>query len=393
MSGAALINASSLKILREAAEDKTPVKGLTHNFYRYPARFSPNFVSTAIKLFSKPGQLVLDPYMGGGTTVVEAAINGRRAVGNDLNELSTFIARVKTCPLSQHEQSQVRGWIKISLPRMSFRYERSNLEYLLEEKRTHNLSLPSARPLKKALAGALSAIDEIDSPKAKAFSRCVLLRLGQLFLDGRKTSPSLDELRRRLPLTCEEMLEGLRIYQEAITSQENKVKPPKLITGDAAKLNKNGFFSSSDNLVDLVVTSPPYPGVHLLYHRWQVNGRRETPAPYWLSGTQDGHGASYYNFADRKGASVEKFFETSLRTLCAIRNVMKEKALFVQMIAFNSPELHLPKYLKTMNAAGFFEVSSNSTRIWRKVPGRRWHAAMKGDTSSSKEVVLIHQKQ
>ena len=34
--------------------------------------------------------------------------------------------------------------------------------------------------------------------------------------------------------------------------------------------------------IKLVLTSPPYPGVHVLYHRWQVQGRRETPAPFWI---------------------------------------------------------------------------------------------------------------
>jgi tRNA G10 N-methylase Trm11 len=32
--------------------------------------------------------LVLDPYMGGGTTLVEALIAGRNVVGNDLNSLA-----------------------------------------------------------------------------------------------------------------------------------------------------------------------------------------------------------------------------------------------------------------------------------------------------------------
>ncbi|MHC4069421.1 MAG: DNA methyltransferase, partial [Planctomycetota bacterium] len=58
--------------LTQSALDKNRIIGLTHNFYRYPARFSPTFASTAIKLFSKHGDIVLDPYMGGGTTIVEA---------------------------------------------------------------------------------------------------------------------------------------------------------------------------------------------------------------------------------------------------------------------------------------------------------------------------------
>ncbi len=42
----------------EAARDQARVKGLTHEFYRYPARFSPSFVLGAIEAFSSPGVLV-----------------------------------------------------------------------------------------------------------------------------------------------------------------------------------------------------------------------------------------------------------------------------------------------------------------------------------------------
>jgi hypothetical protein len=38
----------------------------------------------------------------------------------------------------------------------------------------------------------------------------------------------------------------------------------------------------------LVLTSPPYPGVHVLYHRWQVDGRKETPLPFMIAGKLDG---------------------------------------------------------------------------------------------------------
>jgi hypothetical protein len=35
-------------------------------------------------------------------------------------------------------------------------------------------------------------------------------------------------------------------------------------------------------------------------------------------------------------------------------------------------------------------VDSKDGRIWRNVPGRRWHANRKGELSSGTEVVLIH---
>ncbi len=39
----------------DAAKNKHNVNGLTHNFYKYPARFSPLFVDEAISAVSSPG--------------------------------------------------------------------------------------------------------------------------------------------------------------------------------------------------------------------------------------------------------------------------------------------------------------------------------------------------
>src|ERR1700731_1047133 len=41
------------------ARDNEPVRGLTHSFYKYPARFSPIFARAAIEAFTQPGDLVL----------------------------------------------------------------------------------------------------------------------------------------------------------------------------------------------------------------------------------------------------------------------------------------------------------------------------------------------
>lgn len=80
----------------EAARDPTPVSGLTHNYYRYPARFSPIFVRAVIDAFTAPGDVVLDPFVGGGTTLVEAIARGRHGVGVDISTLATFVSEVKT---------------------------------------------------------------------------------------------------------------------------------------------------------------------------------------------------------------------------------------------------------------------------------------------------------
>jgi|GEM_PF-3773302 len=70
-----MIDRTKLSGLVDAIQDQAPVSGLTHDFYRYPARFSPLFVRAAIQAFTRPGHVILDPFMGGGTTLVEAKVH------------------------------------------------------------------------------------------------------------------------------------------------------------------------------------------------------------------------------------------------------------------------------------------------------------------------------
>ncbi|MFH1104800.1 MAG: DNA methyltransferase, partial [Actinomycetota bacterium] len=90
---------SALGALREAATSFDVVSlgsrrtNSPHDFYRYPARFPPKFAAAAVQAFTRPGDLVLDPFVGGGTTLVEAVRLGRRAVGADINPIAVFVSR------------------------------------------------------------------------------------------------------------------------------------------------------------------------------------------------------------------------------------------------------------------------------------------------------------
>src|SRR5690606_35516749 len=110
----------------EAARDQSPVEGLTHNFYRYPARFSPKFVKAAIDAFSAPGDLVVDPFMGGGTTLVEAIAGGRNALGTDISTLAGFVSQAKTTIYTEDELSAVARWEKRARKRIDV-HKKANL--------------------------------------------------------------------------------------------------------------------------------------------------------------------------------------------------------------------------------------------------------------------------
>jgi hypothetical protein len=381
------VRSDSFSKLAEAAIDKNPVAGWTHNFYRYPARFSPHFAATAIECFSNPSELVLDPYMGGGTAVVEGIAAGRNVVGNDLNSLATFITRVKLMRLSFAESLALRKWATKTVPSFSYYQDVEDLSPFVDPVKTKNLTLARARFIKKAVAAALASIEDLATQNSRDFAKCIVLRVCQWALDGRERHTPLRDFRKKLSTTTEEMLESARVFSEQTRRSQGHAT---ILNIDAARLDESPVFGSGKQKVSLVVTSPPYPGVHVLYHRWQVDGRRETPAPYWIAGCNDGQGAAFYNFGDRRETAADTYFQKSLLTLKSVRRVVREGGHIVQLVAFNRPDEQLPRYLENMRAAGFAELRTGNSRIWREVPHRKWHATLVGKTHSSNEVVLVH---
>jgi hypothetical protein len=325
--------------------------------------------------------------MGGGTTIVEGVAAGRWMVGNDLNALAAFITKVKITGLTKSENAAVRRWATKKVPTLSYWLPHDEVIDFIDSVKTYNLTLPRARFIKKVVAGALASIEQLPTATAQNLAKCAVLCVSQWALDGRERQMSVSAFRKRLGETTTEMVDAA----EALAKQVKSTGGSGIVLhGDASDLDGTAAFDHEK--ASLVVTSPPYPGVHVLYHRWQVDGRRETPAPYWIAGCNDGQGGSYYNFGDRRDAAIDRYFAASLKTLRAIRTVVRTGSYMIQLVAFNRPEEHLPRYLRNMEEAGFEEVSAggNAERIWRQVPGRKWHARQMGKTNSSNEVALIH---
>ena len=59
----------------------------------YRACYKPQLPRLFIEKLTQPGDRVYDPFSGRGTTVLEAALLGRRAAANDINPLSEILAR------------------------------------------------------------------------------------------------------------------------------------------------------------------------------------------------------------------------------------------------------------------------------------------------------------
>jgi hypothetical protein len=283
--------------LVEAARDMEPVRGLTHGFYKYPARFSPLFAKAAIETFTKPGQLVLDPHVGGGTTLVEARAAGRPAVGVDISALAEFVARVKCTIFSEAELMTLQQWAQrlssvIDIHRPAPRFTAyAELGYY------KHLDHRSRWRLRKAIEQALGSAIGLGTPRLEAFGRCAVLRTAQWALDGRSKSTSIEEFRDFLGEQARQMVEGARELRAAVN--ENGRHPVITLHRSAVGLEDDERLQEM-RTPRLVLTSPPYPGVHVLYHRWQVDGRKEAPLPFMIANKLDGAGSSYYTMGDRK---------------------------------------------------------------------------------------------
>ncbi|MBN2331386.1 MAG: site-specific DNA-methyltransferase [Candidatus Aenigmarchaeota archaeon] len=66
-----------------------------HSICSYMAMYPPSIPNYFIDKYSKKGDLVLDPFSGRGTTVLEGCLLERKAIGNDRNILAAVLSRSK----------------------------------------------------------------------------------------------------------------------------------------------------------------------------------------------------------------------------------------------------------------------------------------------------------
>src|SRR3990170_5882333 len=81
------------------AKPHTPV----YKMHRYFARRPYSVFQELIKHYSNPGSIILDPFCGGGVTVVEGLRLERKVIGVDINPMATFITRMEVLDVDLEE--------------------------------------------------------------------------------------------------------------------------------------------------------------------------------------------------------------------------------------------------------------------------------------------------
>jgi hypothetical protein len=251
------------EVLAEALDAAAPTERdtLTHGFHAYPARMHPETARVVLEALAPAGGVVLDPFVGSGTVLVEARVRGLRGAGTDLNPLALRLADVKTRRVGaeararfvetlglvgEASEERVRGRAPAlaPLPKHEVGWWDGHVLKELAGLREEILAVPDADE-REAMVLVLSAI-------VVKFSR-----------QRADTAEERVERRIRKGLPTEFFVRKGRELAERWAWLDDACPPrspaPRLLLSDARALPRT---LGPDFAADLVLTSPPYGGTY-----------------------------------------------------------------------------------------------------------------------------------
>ncbi|MCP4166109.1 MAG: site-specific DNA-methyltransferase [Chloroflexi bacterium] len=268
----------------------------SHNYHAFPAKFPPQLPRKFIHFLTEPGDVVLDPMMGSGTTIVEAYLADRQAIGGDIDPLARLLTAVKTTPLDIENVFDANNSI-LKGANYLLTYDQDKLNTVLEsrwDKQVQRfIDFWFAQETQFELAALLIAIENVSDESLRAFfevafSACIITKSGgvSLALDLAHTRPHRakvayspdknilfgEELLKhptsRLRYITKHLRSPLTEFQKRVHKNARSLielevhsKPPILTEMDAHSLNMK------NDSVDLIVTSPPYASNAIDYMR------------------------------------------------------------------------------------------------------------------------------
>lgn len=238
-----------------------------HSIHPYPAKFIPQVPRKLIELYANDSSVVLDPFSGSGTTLVEALKQKHDCVGIDIHPLACLISRVKTQPLPQEFTSTAREVVTTARQRFP--------EEEIEPPELPNIDHWFEKPIQKALTvltEEISAIDHLETREALQVAlSSIIVRVSNQDSDTRYAAVEKD-------VSAEDVFR--QFARAASRIEEAFLKDDDWRRSDVtcSVLNRDVLDVKPDDIpqkVDLVVTSPPYPNAYeyWLYHKYRM---------YWL---------------------------------------------------------------------------------------------------------------
>ena len=225
-----------------------------HSFHRYFGKLIPGIPAFAIEKYTEVGEIVLDPFSGSGTTVVEAKERNRIGIGVDLNPLAILVAKVKTTWIDETLLTE-----QLDLIISSMNKSEKNLEF--DEPYVVNMDHWFRSEVKQELLKLKYTIDNIPNNDIRDFflvTFSAFLR-GVSNADPQHVFPGFSKRMRKLEA------EGRKIDVMAsfIRAAKKRIKQISLISRGSNRtfLHASSFTDANLDLkykVKLIVTNPPY---------------------------------------------------------------------------------------------------------------------------------------
>jgi hypothetical protein len=299
-----------------------------HTMCSYHGMFPAKMAHYFIQRYTTPGDLVIDPFSGRGTVPLQARVEGRRTVSNDLNPLAYVLSRAKANPPAYaavvtalntlekqyHRTAQPEPDIT---PDIRMLYHPTTLPQLCYLRR-YLLRRPLQQwsPNQLMIAGALAGIMH-GALRRDGSSQYLSISMPNTF----SMSPTYVEkfIREKNLKPPEQDVFGCirdklaRLYLDAIAGPAGETyceDAAQLLTGDAIK----------PRTADLVVTSPPYLQV--------VNYGTANWIRLWLLGVDEvgrerGAGRLQLNSVLDHRHSYASYKTFMLRILIGVERVLK----------------------------------------------------------------------
>ena len=297
----------------------------TNTFHPYPAKFIPPIPKHFIEHLSEPGDTVYEPFLGSGTTAVEANILGRNAIGNDVNELAVLISKVKTTPISMQRLRTLDSLLNKTY----------NKIYLLYSGKKNGIAKPNIINLdlwfKDFVINELVIIkEEIEELTDKNLRDFCLVALSGIIINV--SNQDSDTRYVRVPKN----INHFDTY-DRFSKQINKLI--KIMSASYKQL-ANGFseFKVADtriegifpeNSANLAVTSPPYPNAYdyHLYHKYRL---------FWLGMNQyqlrKSEIGAHADYSRKNGPNEFDFMEDMEKCFLNTSKILKPCSYFVLVI-------------------------------------------------------------
>lgn len=235
-------------------DDAEPERADVHGFHVYPARMHPTTAARLVALAAPPGAVVLDPFCGSGTVLVEALAAGRQAVGTDLNPLAVRLSRLKVRDLT-------------AAGRALLVTEAARARAVADERRKARVGSSVRYPDEDVELFEPHVLLELDSLRVgidgaeKSTREALMLVLSSLLtkVSRQKGDTSAERAPRRLAAgyTAKLFARKTEELAERLATLDARVPRPRaevrVAIDDAATLDAVPTAS-----VDAVVTSPPY---------------------------------------------------------------------------------------------------------------------------------------